>query len=313
MSLPIATPPDFWFPFQAFAVEDIETMRRFANPAPEADPNCITDFFGMRISAECEPGHAGRLGEVLTSPPFPGDTIFADGIEYAALACALRGVGRRFAMLELGAGYGPWITIGALCAQRAGCEEIILGAVEADPYRFGVMRRHLAHNGLVAASAPKNGRDGELCWDLRQQPVWPNASTVLWPGGDLEDSGRQASELEARNDYRGLPIKGERVETVALADLLRSHTRIDFVHMDVQGSESELVPSALEALSETTRVLFVGTHSRRCEGIVLEAMFSAGWHLEREEPCVFRGWLDAPTLEGKTVRDGGLVWRNPRL
>jgi hypothetical protein len=88
---------------------------------------------------------------------------------------------------------------------------------------------------------------------------------------------------------------------------------VDLLHMDVQGSETALIASALDDLNKKVRHIFVGTHSRLIEGEILTLLLKQGWNLLREEPCLFRARPDGVPLEDMTIRDGGQLWQNPRL
>ena len=73
----------------------------------------------------------GRAGTIGTDPPFPHG-YHCDAIEYAAAALALEMAAGRtaFTAVELGAGWGPWTTFVARCAERAGFAVINLAAFE---------------------------------------------------------------------------------------------------------------------------------------------------------------------------------------
>ncbi len=89
---------------------------------------------------------------------------------------------------------------------------------------------------------------------------------------------------------------------------------MDFLHIDIQGFERQVVPPAIDLLTERVRVIFIGTHSRSIEGELFELFYGAGWRLLREEPCAFV--LDGPqrpTLEARTSVDGAQCWHNPAL
>ncbi|MBK1661781.1 class I SAM-dependent methyltransferase [Paracraurococcus ruber] len=307
--------PDFEHHFQAYRDADIRFLEALAAPERQPDPLLILDFFGMRVDPDYEPAQAHRRGTVIDRPPFPGDTLLSGGIEYAALALALQSAGEGFAVVEVGAGWGPWVTLATLCARRLGKRRIAITAAEADPLRFQALRRHLDLNGLVPLGAPDAGAAGDLAWRLHQAVVWPHAKGALWPGAALGDAGRRAVEAAPSDgaDYRGHALPLSRQASIPLPTLLEAHAAVDLLHMDVQGTEAALLAGALPVLNDRVRLLCVATHSRRIEGALLDLLFGAGWRLEREEPCFFPVAQPVVSLDALTQADGCQVWRNPRL
>ena len=87
---------------------------------------------------------------------------------------------------------------------------------------------------------------------------------------------------------------------------------VDFVHVDVQGAELELLSDRSEWFDANVRACMVATHSRPIEGALVELLFSRGWELHREKPCrVDWGKLECE-LAGRTTVDGSQYWRNTR-
>jgi FkbM family methyltransferase len=309
--------PDFLFGFNAYFPEDIKFLASLCAPPAEPDPNLIIDFFGMLIDPDYEPNHKPRRGEVIKRVPFPTDTILSEGIEYAALAQSLLHADQSFDLIELGAGWGPWVSRGVICARRLQKKRIAICAVEADPARFGALRRHLALNRILPEAASNKGIEGDLEWHLHNAIAWVDSKGASWPLGGLGDAGRRATPFQERfsHDWH---TKSKRenfisLDSIPLSDLIQNHQKVDLLHMDVQGTEVELIASALTSLNQKVRLLFVGTHSRLIEGQICAILLAEGWALLREEPCLLRAGTGSGVLEEMTVRDGGQLWVNPRL
>lgn len=287
-------------------------------PATPAE-GFYVDCFGQRFDPAHQPAIADRLGRVSTALPLPGDGHLSDGIEYAAAALAFEAArGRdRFSAVELGAGWGPWTTFFGLSAQALGFKRIQLTAFEADAKRFAQLREHLAQNELVAADAAAEGDDGTLSWQLVNAAAWWQNETLLWPDHDNPlDAGMRAESLgdaPPAGDYRGHASGFRQIPAFDIVEKLSGAAPIDVLHIDIQGSEAELVPKAMDFLNAQVRSMFIGTHSRKIEGDLMELLFEQGWQLLREKPCRFDHYSTAPTLAGRTVADGGQYWKNPRL
>ena len=86
----------------------------------------------------------------------------------------------------------------------------------------------------------------------------------------------------------------------------------DLVHIDVQGTESELCSDSVEILNQRVRWLVIGLHSRKIDGDLIDLFFRHGWILENEKPTRFDYNPSVASLEAMTNKDGTQVWRNPR-
>lgn len=303
--------------FRGYTIEDANRMEALVGDhAPLQSERGIVDWFGIKIASRYAPWIDSRSGQVIDRPPFPDDTFLAEGIEYAALGLALeRAKGRgRFCSLEIGAGWGPWTALSATCALRAGFKSVTIGAFEADVGRFAQLRQHLALNGLVPSDAPDKGMSGVVTHELEQAAIWWENTTLYWPEASESDSGRTVSIMaEEGSDYRGYVLHASPIRALGLPGVLERFDRVDFLHVDIQGAEAEVIPKSIEALESKVSVMFIGTHSRKIEGDLLEFLYNRCWRLLREQPCVFDPEKKVPTFQALTLRDGGLVWQAPGI
>jgi hypothetical protein len=79
---------------------------------------------------------------------------------------------------------------------------------------------------------------------------------------------------------------------------------VDFIHVDIQGSELEVIEPALFTLNRRVRRLIVGTHGRELDGKMFALMSKSGWMLEHEKVSVHR------SSDLALIEDGAQVWRN---
>lgn len=280
--------------------EDLTRVARLISRGLEPDRNVYIDAFGVRT----DPAYCAwaKPGVVCSDLPFPHDELGADGIEFAALALALEFAQGHpdFTSVELGAGWGTWTTLAAQCAKRAGFQSVNLIAFEADRARFEQLRRHLALNGVADAK-------------LHQCAAWWRNEKLFWPVGESSDAGMAvATGKKPSADYRGKASEFETINGCSIAEALSIYPRIDFMHVDIQGSEWEVISRSVDFISARVRSLFVATHSRKIEGDLIALLRSQRWLLMREVPCQFYSMASAPTLEGLTFHDGGQFWRNNR-
>lgn len=202
-----------------------------------------------------------------------------------------------FVMMELGAGWGPWLVAGAAAARQRGISDLRLLGVEGDPTHFSALRQHFLDNGLDPDSHT-----------LLQAVVGPNSGEARWPRVE-----------NPRNDWGMLPAEPNQtkntvnVKALAIGGLLTREAVWNLVHIDVQGGEAELLAAAPSEFDNRVRWLVIGRHSRAIEGQLLATLPGRGWILENEKPCRFVFDHGAQALETMTTHDGTQVWRNSRL
>jgi FkbM family methyltransferase len=214
--------------------------------------------------------------------------------------------------MEIGAGWGPWISASGVLARRKQLRKTTLIAFEADADRFNAMRQHLSLNDLVAATSENTGSSRSVDWHLINAAADYTTRTVYWPAGNgVKDAGKSISmEATSTSDYRGHNVSLMPIVTHNISDVLLRYKHLDYVHVDIQGFEYDLLSHVMPALSKTVRCLFLGTHSRYIEGQLLDLFRHHGWQLLRERPRRFRFDSVAPSLTGMTSLDGAQLWLN---
>lgn len=294
---------------------DLDLLQRYRNTiAVEPQLGEIVDWLGIRTDAAL---HAWRpmpasAGVSIQSLPIPDDQVHAEAIEYIALIVALeRAVhsgGIKFAMMELGASYAPWATAAAVLAKRAGFGDINLVAVEASGRAVPTISEHAARNGLLAAKG--------VNFKAIHGAIFLNDEDIFFPKVDVAgDNGAQIAVAPSDEDYRGLRLEYDTVKGFSLATLCADYERIDFLHMDVQGAEADLLnnDSFLSTLNTRVATFFLATQSRFIEGLALQKMAALGWILIRERPTTYSQNARTKDINGWTLRDGGQLWLNRRF
>jgi FkbM family methyltransferase len=298
--------------YRGYDVDDLERVDNLADPDKRLTPGFLTDFFGIRVSVDFLENLAPR---VIDTPPFPWDGYLAEGIEYASAAIALdQTKGPRFTAVELGAGWGPWCTLMAKLAQRRGFSEITSIGVEASSARFRLMQQHLYNNGLLASPSDTEAHGAGMHIKLLQGAAWHRNGKLHFPKSDsVYDAAMSAHEGATKTDYRGLKIEHEQIQAYSLPNIVEDCGVVDFMHMDVQGGEWEILRHSKRALDRHVRFMYIGTHSRKIEGDLIDLFHHHGWKLFREKPCRFWSMAEAPSLQALTYYDGGQLWRNMKL
>lgn len=302
--------------FGGWKESDLDILQRYRNTS-QIEPKLgeIVDWLGIRTDAAL---HAwlpmpATGGKSIPSLPVPDDQVHAETIEYVGLLVglerALRSGNKTFTVMELGASYAPWATAAGVLAERTGFFKAInLVAVEASKSSVPKILEHAARNGLLE-------NDGVKIQAIHGA-IFTNDENVFFPKVNVAgDNGAQIQVAPGAQDYRGLKLEYDTVKGFRLATLCAGYDRIDFLHMDVQGAEAELLnnESFLSTLNARVATFFLATQSRLIEGIALQKLSGLGWVLVRERPTMYCQNNRTNDINGWTLRDGGQLWLNRKF
>jgi FkbM family methyltransferase len=241
-----------------------------------------------------------RSPERTWQSPYPGfDEEYFEWVDLLESVLEARGV---FVMFELGAGFGRWTVNGAIAASKLGKKYRLL-AVEAEPKHFMWLEENIEINAI----------DRSVC-ELIQGAVAENDGQAdFYTGNATKWYGQR---LRFRDDpilarlSMGRRVKLQSVTTMSLNTLLKKYDMVDFVDMDIQGSEQAVLESSKEPINLKVKRIHVGTHSHEIE-TGLRALFGGlGWKVHFDFPCLD----ESETPYGKIkFQDGVQSWINPNL
>ncbi|MTI44788.1 FkbM family methyltransferase [Roseibium hamelinense] len=268
----------------------------------------FTNFLGVFTRADIFPPHRPLSGQVFADLPIRGDGVFGGYGDYFSLFSALdkRAGQETLTVCELGAGWGPWTSASGVIGQRMGFKRINLVAVEADHEKFQYLQEHLAFNGLTGKS--------NINIRLLEGAAWHQNTTLHFPRAlRTEDYGGRVTDGAHSVDYRGMQYESVEIPAHSLEAIFEGLDTIDFLHVDIQGAEYEVLSRNKDLLEQKVRSIFIGTHSRKIDAQMLELFFEWGWDVPRLVPCVVTYDRTKPTLEGMTAADGEMFVTNPKL
>lgn len=306
-------PTSQWY--RGYSDQDLSVFDEFSPVPGDPQTGFIIDFLGVRTRVTHATPFSGLGGRVFGTPVPEGDWFHAETIEYVGLLKSVLTARKRYVVLELGAGWGPWLISGATAAKRRGIKNIRLHGVEGDPEHFASMQTHFRDNGFDPAvyrldNAVIGVKAGRARWP---KPADPSADFGVRPLACSGEDGNFATNPKDP-DYRGAVFDEYiDVEMLSFQSVLEREQLWDLVHIDVQGTETELCSASAEILNQRVRWLVIGMHSRKIDGDLIDLFFRHGWVLENEKPTRFDYNPSVASLEAMTVQDGTQVWRNPRL
>lgn len=302
--------------YSGYEAQDLPILKKFAAVTASTDIDHYTDGFGVKTLYQCVPFvkpeslDIQRLGF-----PVPDDGFHAEAIEYVAVTDALHRFpgGASFCAVEIGAGWAPWIAVAGVIGRRRGIKQLKLVGVEASSHRFLLMRRHLETNGLrPPGAATEDAQCGTVFTRLFNGAVWTHDGVIWFPETDVADMGAAATTSDEPTDYRGVEHNNKPIACRKLNTLLQDLGVVDFMHIDIQGAELDLLQDQIDWVSANVKTLMIATHSRSIEGRLIDLLFSKGWQLHREKPCRV-DWYKNCSPAGKTIVDGSQYWLNGKL
>jgi hypothetical protein len=298
--------------YTGYTFDEEQIIREHFCLTPDPVSGFIVDRLGVKTRGSSLLEGVEHLTGTVIPLPIPQD-YHAEAIEWIGLLKSVRSARSRFAAMELGAGWGPWLVAGAVAARNIGIPDVFLLGAEGDPGHFGFLRQHFIDNGLdpnehLLFKAAVGVRTGRALWPrVAARSDW--GSRPIYCDGP---SGTDGSGVVS--DYLGRSFSDAfEVPVLAVNDLLALQERWDLVHLDVQGEEVTVCEAGLALMNERVHWLVIGTHSRIIEGLLISSLAGAGWILENEKPAKFNFVPGSPSIESMTSHDGTQVWRNPRL
>lgn len=264
-----------------------------------SEPEVIKNFLGTKIAPYVFPTLLQhRIGEV-EGKPAPGNW-HADIAEWAAALHSVSQAKYIYRIVELGCGWGCWITNMGIAARGNGLNLDLIG-IEGDQYHLKSAQKTLELNGFTendyklhhGVAAPKKGKAAFPAH--KEDGVNWGAEPVFYPSD---------SELEAYKSDPSFTV----LECMPLGDLSNDQ-EIDLLHIDIQGAEFDYVQGNYPAIEKYVKRILIGTHSRVIEGQLAGYFLENNWRLEMERPVIIQLENGRP----RTVIDGVQMWANPKL
>ena len=291
-----ATPPTVT-PDEAAVINRFQPF--FQAPAP---PGSWCDFLGVRTRCAFLPdGYDGLSPFAMQGPPGSVGGPLHDKEEWVGTLRSLLEARDRLVVVELGAGWAPWLVAAAVAARCIGISDIRLIGVEGSAGHVGFMDQHMRDNGIDPGAhrlihGVAGPRDGVARFPRLAEPRNNYGSQADYGAASLTGSVA-ASEMEE-------------VPCYSLDTLLAELNRVDLLHCDIQGMEGAVFAAARTVVNAKVRRAVIGTHSRAVEAELMEVFAGLGWILEDETVCRLHQASDGSL---HLFADGCQVWRNPGL
>lgn len=296
VAVPVANNPLFNYccEFDAIAL-----MRSFEARELAPSPGHITNFLGLRVEPCVMPSVLSSMVGHVEGFPWPGNW-HADIAEWAAALRSVELASETYRIVELGCGWGCWVSNMGIAARSRGLQVDLIG-IEGDAGHLENARRTMVLNGF-----------GEDEFRLVHGVAAPRAGTALFPmdGKPGEHWGHEPIFYPDEQTRQSLLRDGTHSELICytLRDLAQDR-EIDLLHIDIQGAELVFVQENFEDISRLVKRVLIGTHSRWLEGALQEHFLSNGWAIEMDRPAICELISGQPEIR----IDGVTSFRNPKL
>jgi FkbM family methyltransferase len=302
LSRSVTDTPDYEVTIPIIEALDEAVLSVFESYAGPGEEGFMIDFLGGRTRVAYLKGYEHFNGTVLGVPTREAPVLHEHDEWLGALTSVL-GARRRGALvvMELGAGWGPWLVSCALAADKFdSIREVDLVGVEATTSHHAMMLTHFRDNGLDPGShellvGAVGDKHGVVRFPRLPDPAadWGATELTLKNGTLVDKLGRRFDEFDEIPCY-------------TIEDLVGRFSTVDLLHVDIQGAEGSAIPVAMPTLSERVRRTVVGTHGLQLDRVISESFRAAGWVIEAQRPSVL-------TAGGALLRDGVQVWRNDNV
>lgn len=300
--------------FEQFSLQEPRRLQGFFLDA--LGGRTRAEYYGQGFERAQEAN--GIFGDILDLfKPGPTEDYFA----WVDLLESVSQARNSFTMFELGAGFGRWLIHGACALRQRGLTNIHLVGVEAEPTHYKWMIQHFLDNGLN----PKNhsliegavaGQDGTTCFYAGCPGEWYGQSVA--PHLNKATTLLERLKRQFRNKSEKPMDTVIRTKVTSLKTLLDYYDFVDFIHMDIQGSELVAVHSAMNLLDSKVRKVHIATHDKYTAGTSgqdvepqLATIFGAlGWENVNNYPSRYTVESAIGTFK---LNDGIQTWLNPKF
>lgn len=262
-----------------------------------ADGEHIYDFLGLATAVRFKKSWA-KFAPPAGSKFKPNLPVVNEHyLDWVALLESVLRAGDVFRIVELGAGWGTWSSSGlAACKQVSHIMRTEVVAIEADGAHYEWMCEHFAKNNIM--------HDGV---HLVHGAVGVESGLVEFPVIENPDEDYGGSLRQVDTSKNTVAVK-----QYTLEDLLSMVAGpVDFLHIDIQGEEYNILPDAMDILRSRVKSILIGTHiSSEGHSYIVSLFESHGWEIRMDYE---RGKLCNTPYGDIQLGDGVIVANNPPL
>lgn len=274
---------------------------RFAPHTGARKSGVLLDFIGAEfLGAWDNQPNVQAIEEPWTPPPPEYNEEYFEWVDVLESVLAAE---ESYTMMELGAGYGRWGIRAGRAACKRGIRDIRLVFVEGEPKHATWLGEALTLNRLADRSTV---HEKAIAYGEEIVPfVISHETTNIGFGQCI---GWEGEGTETERTYFGKPVRKTpagydqiSVHPITFEEITAGIEFIDFVDMDLQRAELDVVQNSMDTLTAKVRRVHIGTHAPEIEEVLRTAFTDAGWQkvwdfgCQRINPTPFG---DIPFVDG---------------
>lgn len=246
----------------------------------------MRDFLGVKTDSKfMAPNHIDYTLDCKEYPPFNEEYI-----EWIDVLTSVIMAKEKFTMIELGAGWGRWISRAHAAMKQVHPEmDAYYIGVEAEPTHYKWMCDHCSYNRMM---------DQALLIE----------SAVSDADGDIKFHTGKPAEWYGQCIGGEATVRCMSLETI-LRDCLKYCDSIDLMDLDVQNYEFIILNSAKELLQKVKKI-HIGTHSTEVEKDLRNMFRPMGWKCVNDFSLFTR---HATKYGSADFNDGIQTWVSPEF
>jgi FkbM family methyltransferase len=293
-------------------IEHHPIFNHFKFSLQEQETDWCIDGLGVRTRASFMDMSKWHIQFKATALPEIGETYF----EWIDVLEAVFFAKNRFTMIELGAGFAPWLVIAATALRQISEIPFYLVAVEAEPTHFKWISDHFQDNGLnprehLLINAAITDKGGSA-WFRVGNPLEYGQSLGSQPASSARSFMKRLRSWKKNgflNNLNNKP-KVKKIEAITLSSILDKLDYVDLLDMDIQGAEFEVIASSIQQMTSKVKRAHIGTHGQDIEVGLRNIFKEFGWVNTYDFP---KGQVNDTPYGSISFQDGVQSWRNPFL
>lgn len=211
---------------------------------------------------------------------------------------AVRAARDSFTMVELGAGYAARTVNADAALRKFNSLPARFVVVEADETHFGWAKDHFLRNGiapdahwflntLVSGSTTPQmfvSAAGRYCNTIPGAGAIETIHKLLSDAGilnqammDLMTTGRIEAQFDLHDNHYNASVCAAFRSSLDLNTILQPLGFVDYLDVDIQFAEREVIPASVWQLNDKVRRLHIGTHSQEIHEELEELLLGHGW------------------------------------
>ena len=274
---------------------DAETIiREFKKNNLEGEQGFITNYMGIKFPTKILSSFLDSKSGSIDHIPIPANW-HTDIIEIGSVLKIVKESGETFKMIEIGSGWGCWMTISGCAAKMLNKSVEVIGIEGSKTYC----------NLSIEVLKKNNFKEDEF--KIFNKIIGKKKGFSLFPKNENDaDWGMEAKIYPTEDEIKNAQKSDNYniVERVPLSDILNS--KVDLIHMDIQGSEVDFIREQFNILVKYAKNIVIGTHSRLIDGQLIEFFQNKNFKLCGERPTLTKYIND----EIITMTDGLQFWKN---